>query len=65
MVFSDKIVLTTNSFTKTYQLENIIDFELYHKNILHIELSDEDFYIQGKNKENFYILFDLLKINKN
>lgn len=64
-IFSDKIKLTSQETTKTYHLENVEEIYLSHKNIANIKLKNEEISIQGKNKENFYILLDLLKMNKN
>ncbi len=62
-IFFDKIELVKNQFSVTHKIKEIINVEMREKNTVCITLnSGENFYYKGNNKENFYIIHDLVEI---
>ena len=63
-IFKNHLQIKSDGLDEKIQFKNISDIELKHDNVLVISLSNEKKYIfQGKNRENFYIIFDLIELN--
>ena len=70
--YLDFLIYSTHFITKNGETEtkvnykDILDIELLEDNILVVTLKDgQKQYYQGERKENFYIIFDLMDIQKN
>lgn len=63
-IYADKIVLTRYSLKYEIDLKNVIDTQLDYDNMLKITEKDRTLILKGNNKENLYIIHDLVKINK-
>lgn len=64
-IFANKIEIKTSNKTTTIKFSNIKNIKLVEDNTIIIFTKNEEFVVKGKNKENFYILFHLQKINNN
>ena len=62
-IYANKFSIKNETFNKTYDISDVEEFNLLPKNTLEVVLKKgKPFHIQGKNKENLYILIDLLKL---
>ena len=62
-IYADKVVITKNDFKFEFKIKDIVDFEILPRNTAKFTLkNDEQIILRGNNKENFYIIFDLIKI---
>lgn len=64
-IYSDQIILTNDECENSISLASIKNSTLMHKNTIKIETEKESFLLKGHGKENFYIIIDLIKLNKN
>lgn len=64
-IYADKIVFSKNNFRNTIKIKDIEDIRFYPENVVIIKEKDGiEFVFQGKTHENFYIIYDLMKLNK-
>lgn len=64
-IFANKIEIKTSNKTTTIKFSEIKNIKLIEENTIIIFTKKEEFVVRGINKENFYILFHLQKINNN
>lgn len=63
-IYADRIVLSRGQSITSINFSDIVSLNLSYKNTMTINTKDNQYTIRGYNKENFYILIDLNKINK-
>lgn len=65
VIYADKFIIElADNQKKTYQISKIEKINLEYNNVVRIKFKNEELILRGDNKENFYILFDLIKIVK-
>ena len=64
-IYADKIEIKNDNLSKKIKISSIQDIILEPNNQLRLTMNDKTLTMQGKNKQNLYILFDLLKLHKN
>ena len=64
-IYADKIEIKNDNLSKKIKISSIQDIVLEPNNQLRLTMNDKTLTMQGKNKQNLYILFDLLKLHKN
>lgn len=66
IIYKDHIKIKQNEAEEIISYKDIEDVELKEDNVLIITLNSGKMHIlQGKHKENFYIIFDLINLGKN
>lgn len=63
-IFADKIEIKTQESVTKIKIFDILNIQFLPENTIVIYLKDKEFILRGKSKENFYILYHLLKMNK-
>lgn len=63
-IYADRFVVTKGKTTRSINMSEVMNISLDYKNTVIINLKEEQLIFRGENKENFYILIDLNKINK-
>ena len=63
-IYADKFTVQLADKTKEYQINKIQNIKMLYDNVVIITFKKEELILRGDNKENFYILFDLMKIVK-
>ena len=61
-IYADKFILIVGDKTKHFLISDIKEFLFGHNNTLFVKAKKEEFSLHGENKENFFILIQLLKL---
>ena len=65
VIYADKFTIElADNKKKTYQISKIEKINLEYNNVVRIKFKNDELILRGDHKENFYILFDLIKIVK-
>ncbi len=65
LIFADHFVLNYDGKTEKFDYSNIFDIELLPNNVLKVYGENNQILLCGKQRENFYIIFDLMEKLKN